>query len=155
MEASTGIVIRPSKVEDAEVLHQIHQSSIHAIGSSFYSDEQKDAWRAAVTRDSWTTRILELTSYVATFQGEVTGFVAWQDSEIEQIFVAPQFGKQGLGRALMTFALDQISTHDIFLVASLNAVHFYERCGFIHVEDLVRQRGGVDIPCIRMRRSIV
>jgi putative acetyltransferase len=148
-------MIRQATVEDAEDLYRVHQSSVEAIGASFYSEEQKNAWCAAVTRESWSTRVLELTSYVATIEGEVVGFVAWQDSEIEQIFVAPQFGKQGVGRTLMSFALDQIVAQDIFLVASLNAVVFYEWFGFRNAEDLVRVRGGVDIPCIRMKRPAV
>jgi predicted N-acetyltransferase YhbS len=155
VEAPVGLVIRPATVDDADDLFRIHQSSIERINPSFYSEKQKNAWRAAVTHESWPTRILELTSFVATIQGEVVGFVAWHDSEIEQIFVAPDFGKLGIGRTLMSFALEKTPVQDMYLVASLNAVEFYEWFGFRPVEQMIRQRGGVDIPCIRMKRPSV
>ncbi|MBS1700084.1 MAG: GNAT family N-acetyltransferase [Armatimonadetes bacterium] len=151
MEATTGLTIRSADVADGPALHHVFVSSIREIDETFYSSEQKLAWEAAVSPDSWPTRILELTFFVAVRDGEIVGFISWQRSEIEHVYALPN--QTGIGSILMRHAIASMPVGDLALTSSLNAERFYQKFGFWSVEALLKVRRGVEIPCIRMRRT--
>ncbi len=155
MEASTGLIIRDAKPEDSVAMHRIFLSAIWEIEDSFYNQAQKLAWENAVQADSWTTRMIELAFIVAVKQDEVVGFASWSDTKLEHLYVAPSYGRQGIGSALLNEVLSHFSERDIELIASNNAHAFYTKIGFADEEQLIKQLGPVDVPCIRMKRPSV
>ena len=92
---------------------------------------------------------------VAELDGKIVGFASWSDTDLEHIYVASDSGHQGIGAKLMDTVLVKFGNFEITLTASLNAARFYSKYGFIEEEYLVKQREGVDIPCIRMKRPAV
>lgn len=152
METAPELVIRPATTEDAKDFHRIFCESIDAIDEGFYDSSQRQAWQEAVAGDSWATRILELTFFVAEQDGVVLGFISWHQGEIVHVYAV---GRKGIGQALMDYALAHMPPGETTLTSSLNAEKFYQRFGFIHEELISKERGGVHIPCIRMRRPSV
>jgi GNAT superfamily N-acetyltransferase len=155
VEASTGLKIRKAVTDDALAIHQIFTSSIYGIGEGIYSRPQKQAWAEAVIADSWSTRILELHFYVAESETKVAGFISWFEGEIVHVYVDANFSGQGIGHQMMEYALSHLKDRNVTLTSSLNALTFYEKFGFESEERIEKERGGVLIPCIRMRRPLV
>jgi GNAT superfamily N-acetyltransferase len=70
---------------------------------------------------------------VAERDGAVIGFAVTlpidaSHAELDGLFVAPDIWRSGAGRALVGAAA---SDRVLSVVANPNALHFYERCGFI------------------------
>ena len=155
VEATTGLTIRAARAEDADAIHEVFVSAIRSIDGSDYSPEQKAAWEKAVRPDSWATRMLEFEFKVAEFDGKTVGFASWSKTDLEHIYVASDSRRQGVGSTLMEAVLEHFGKQEVMLTASLNAVKFYAKYGFLEEMTLVKQREGVDIPCIRMKRPAV
>ena len=149
MEAISGLVIRKAVAEDAAAIHHVFCESIARISFEFYCEVQKQAWVEAISLESWTTTMLELHLFVAEANDEVAGFVSWYGHEIVHVY---SIGPKSTGTQLMTFALDSMGAGEVTLTSSLNAERFYEQFKFVRQELIVKERGGIEIPCVRMRR---
>lgn len=155
MEEAIGLKVRKAVADDAPAIHRVFTDSIFGISEEYYTQPQKQAWAEAVIADSWSTRILELHFYVAEFDAQVAGFISWFEGEIVHVYVSDKFSGQGIGHRMMNHALIQLQGRNITLTSSLNALKFYEKYGFETEERLEKERGGISIPCIRMRRNSV
>jgi ribosomal protein S18 acetylase RimI-like enzyme len=76
---------------------------------------------------------------VAEDEGKIVGFAQYfpPDSSLEAVHVLPSYGKQGIGKTLVTRVEEIASTQGarkIILGASANAVGFYEKCGYARKE---------------------
>jgi len=73
--------------------------------------------------------------FVVKKAGEVIGtarvrFVTGDCAKIERMAVLKPFGKQGAGKALLTFILARVEASQVILHAQWTAVPFYKACGF-------------------------
>ncbi len=71
--------------------------------------------------------------YILVQEGLLVGSVALKGNEIDDLIVAPEFQGRGIGREILLWALDHISSEPIVLhVADWNkrAIHLYKNCGF-------------------------
>jgi putative acetyltransferase len=83
-------------------------------------------------------------------EGRVVGFLALLGNEVGALFVAPEFHRQGIGRALMDHAREIRSTLEVevFVEKSLGR-SFYEPYGFEPFEYKMHEPTGHEV--IRMR----
>lgn len=82
-------------------------------------------------------------SYVALREGLLIGYIiclsALDESSIANLAIDPQFQRQGFGKELLRFAMDELATQGIkrmFLDVrrgNLAAQGLYEQFGFVHV----------------------
>ena len=88
--------------EEAE-LRRVFMSSVHALASDCYTQEQLDAWApAAYDKQRWADKIIALRPFVATVEGRVTGYADLQESGyIDHFFVSGDFSGRGVGSELM------------------------------------------------------
>ncbi len=75
-------------------------------------------------------------------------------NEVDALFVNPDHGGQGIGQALMQRLLAMADRErEVVLSASLNAVPFYQRQGFVSVrEEAYPHPSGVALASVSMRR---
>jgi putative acetyltransferase len=99
--------------------------------------------------------------FVAENGGEVAGFGVLDPNTalINATYVSPREVGRGVGRALLE-AMEAEATQGGFsqtrLNATLNAVGFYERTGYVqHGLDQNRLPSGVELPCIDMRKNLL
>ncbi|WP_329753074.1 GNAT family N-acetyltransferase [Stenotrophomonas maltophilia] len=89
-------------------------------------------------------------------QGGLLGFGVFDAdaNEVDALFVDPDRGGQGIGQALMQRLLAMADRErEVVLSASLNAVPFYQRQGFISVrEEVYPHPSGVALASVSMRR---
>ena len=88
--------------------------------------------------------------FVAEEEGQVAGFAALVDGELDGLFVEPALWRRGIGRLLVEEAVHEARRQgrSITVVASPTALGFYQRCGF-STEGEEQTRFG---PAIRMSR---
>lgn len=87
---------------------------------------------------------------VAEIGGEIVGFAAVVDGDLDGLFVEPKLWRRGVGQALVEAAAHEARHNGLSLtvVAEPGARGFYERCGF-SAEGEVQTRFG---PALRMSR---
>jgi ribosomal protein S18 acetylase RimI-like enzyme len=69
----------------------------------------------------------------AVSDDKIIGYVAWRDPYyIAQLYVLPESQNRGVGGALLDAVIARSGCDRLHLRASINAIGFYERCGFTH-----------------------
>lgn len=126
--------IRPATIEDRQGLWQVHTQAIRQSTKSHYTAQQIEAWAGRLIPEYYTPNPEVFVVAVAD-DGSIIGFgeLNLEKGEIEAVFVAPDYGRHGIGRRLLQFLEDIATQHgriELILDASLNAVGFYEHMGY-------------------------
>lgn len=173
--------VRPATLGDARAVRDLHVASIHRFGPEAYNDAEVEAWASTDDSDDSGYPIGEDDHYLVVAeraarrasegtsgeQGdpqargrEVAGFghLAIPDREVTAVYVHPDHANVGVGSALLA-ALEGFARGrdiaELWLVASLNAVNFYERVGYERVGETTHETtGGVELDCVEMRKYL-
>lgn len=128
--------LRAAVPGDLDALKRVRdESARHACGA-VYSPAQLAAWLARPLPAKMRALIDAECVLVAESDGEIVGYGAIDlaTAEIEAVFVAPRAMGSGLGRRLLHQLEDIARAGDVralSLSASLNAVPFYRRAGYV------------------------
>lgn len=148
---------RTGTMDDVDALWALRTRCVRETCSSHYPAEVIAPWSASPAPAQYT-RLLEQGGCVVAedVQGALLGFGVFDASgnEVDALFVDPDRGGQGIGQALMQHLLDMADRScDVVLSASLNAVPFYQRQGFISMgEEAYPHPSGVALASVSMRR---
>jgi putative acetyltransferase len=139
------IRVRRAGVEDAAALCELSVRSIRGSASTHYDADQLDAWagRRTVEGHEWMTRntvvlIAEADDTMAGFCSVALEAVGdLQAGEVDQLFVAPEYGGRGVAPILLAAVADRaraagltrLGTH-----ASWRALPTFERMGYRRIE---------------------
>lgn len=90
-----------------------------------------------------------------TKQGsEITGFIGVTESNIEMLFVKPEYFGVGIGRKLIEYALDSFGSSKVDVnEQNPNAIGFYEKMGFKKVGRSALDGQGNPFPLVHMVRN--
>ncbi len=154
------MLIRNAIESDAEQIWTLHAESIRHFCSGVYTFEQIDEWVGALALERYRAAMKALEFVVAEDDGKVQGFciLNLQTGELHAIYLSPAATGHGLGRKLMDWAETTAHQHgwkELILQATLNAVPFYEKCGF-QIECTTNQPlpSGMSRACVRMRKIL-
>ena len=152
--------IREAVAADAAQIIDIHSRSIRALCSGDYTAEQIEAWIGKRTPEEMALRIARHPFFVAQRNGKLSGFATFnmKSSELLSIYVDPEFARQGVASALMNVLLADARNKGLtalWLDASLTAVPFYERIGFVCTMETTHAFHGVPLKCMRMEMSLI
>lgn len=90
--------------------------------------------------------------WIAEVDGTVAGFITFADGWLNQLYVAPQFQRQGIGSDLLKVATQSQGTLQLWVFESnVPAIQFYERAGFGVVERTDGAANEAKMPDIRMQ----
>jgi len=82
----------------------------------------------------------------------VIGFIGVADKKIEMLFLDPKYFGQGLGKILMSFALNELSADKVDVnEQNIKAVNFYKKLGFEIIERTEKDDQGRNYPLLRMK----
>lgn len=121
-------MIRPYRPEDNESLVRIWldaSAAAHSFIAAAYWQEQADAMRRhyLLSARNWV--------YVADDSREPAGFISLKGNYVAALFVSPERQRQGIGRALLSKAMQQQHSLELAVYAeNAGAVAFYRRQGF-------------------------
>lgn len=153
------INIRPATAKDRQALWQVHTSAIRQTAKSHYDAAQIEAWAGRLTPEGYAPN--PDVFFVAEAEGNVVGFAELnlERGEIEAVFVAPDYGRRGIGRRLLQTLEDLAAQRGLTplpLDASLNAVTFYEQMGYRQKEPTVQLLGkdAVPVPGMLMTKNL-
>lgn len=154
------MLIRAYAAGDAEATLTVFQRAIRVTASRDYSPAQLAAWAPDdVNRAAWASRRAAAATVVATLDNRVVGFTDVDDrGYIDMMFVDPDVARRGVATALLEWVVDQARRRGIRQLTSqvsLTARGFFEKNGFVVVEERHPVRSGVALTNFLMRRSPV
>ena len=166
---------REAQESDASSIHSIHSLCIHELCSTHYTKDQIDTWAKRQTPERFAKFIAQKDTVFLVAETleskEVIGFghmgkskdprfSSHVDYEVYGFYISPSFGRRGVGKALMT----ELERQAIRLgckgymgvCATLNAVPFYEKCGYVVIKEGVHCLGStcVDLECKIMEKQL-
>ena len=155
------LIIRKAEQEDCPSIADVHTSAIRAISTSLYTPEEIEAWAVPRTPESYKESIRSKEFYVAVEDDVIVGFgVLNQGSrEIEAVYVSPDVMRRGVGLTILGLLEERaraLGLEVLSLNASLNAVRFYKRAGYVAQEESkYRLPSGVEIACVPMVKRLI
>ena len=160
-----AMTIRPAKPEDAVEMVRLHRAAVQAVSDADYPANVREAWSPPPTpeREAWLVgRITdsEIFARVADDGGRIVGFVFASPlpAKVHALYVHPDEGGRGVGRALLEAAEAHARAQgagEMVLMASRNAVRFYEACGYTRGEDTTQALAdGTVMDAVHMRRGL-
>ncbi|HGM5958262.1 MULTISPECIES: GNAT family N-acetyltransferase [Stenotrophomonas] len=148
---------RTGTMDDVARLWALRTRCVREICSSHYPPEVIAPWSASPPPSQYARLLSQGGCVVAEDgQGVLLGFGVFDTdaNEVDALFVDPDRGGKGIGQALMQRLLAMADRdREVVLSASLNAVPFYQRHGFISVrEETYPHPSGVALASVSMRR---
>ena len=144
------VTVRPATPADAPAVARVHDAALRTEGRDRYSRAELDAM-APPERDPGTVdgAILdEPGRYVVVAEAPGVAGVAGvhlESGRLFGVFVDPERTGEGLGRVLFEAVESrarEVGLDRLTVRSALNAVGFYEACGFERAEDAVGPGGG-------------
>jgi putative acetyltransferase len=140
-------------------LFEVYYSAIHLIARDDYSEEQLNAWAPSdLDRQLWVNRIRGINPFVAEIDGEPVGYAdVQQNGYIDHFFVSGNHSRKGVGKALMNVIHSEaklLPINELTSNVSLTAQPFFERFGFVVVEQRKPVIRGVELRNALMRKEL-
>lgn len=138
MHTGLRVKIRQAAVSEAAFLSAL---AVEAKAHWGYSVDTIESWRQQLQISS--ADIASKPIFVGVVDGKIAGFYSLTPSrsvwELESLWVAPPFMRRGVGRALMTHALDKSfrgGASSVTADADPNAEAFYLSCGAVRRSEI-------------------
>lgn len=154
------LTIRRARQEDCQFIPSVHAAAVSGISTALYTPEEIQAWAVPKKPESYEESIRSKEFFVAEEDSVIVGFgVLNQESgEVEAVYVSPGAGRRGIGLAVLGKLEERAGALGLGLLrlnASLNAVPFYQRAGYVaQKESKYRLSNGVEIACVPMVKAI-
>ena len=137
------LTIRRATQEDREAVWRVHGRAIRETCASHYSQDVIQIWAGGLRPEKYAEAIERYEFFVAEEDGEVVGFgeLGPESGEIQGLYVSPDVKGRGVGWQLLRTLEEKARARglgSLSLVASLNAVAFYERAGYKPVGELTK-----------------
>jgi len=155
--AGQSPALRVGTAEEAERLWGLRTRCVRELCSTAYPPEVIAPWAASPPPAQYAGLIAQGGCVVAEDgAGQLLGYgiLDTAGNEIDALFVDPDCGGRGIGQVLMQ-ALQAMAdpARPLLLSASLNAVPFYQRCGFRALrEESYPHPTGIPLASVRMQR---
>ena len=154
------IAFRQARLGDIALLWELRTRAVAHNCPGHYTPDVLAAWLASPPPASLARHIEHGGGLVAVDDGTIVGYAVLDllTGEVDAAFVEPACQGRGIGRVL----LDTLEANAraggierLYLSASLNALPFYERAGFVALrEALYPHRSGVGIASVFMEKVL-
>lgn len=149
-----AFTIRPAGLADAEALCALHKAAVRRLCLGAYTSEEIEAWLAEREPAGFRQAMTDggETMLVAERDGAVAGFASIKGTVLFALYVDPARGR-GAGRLLLAAVEDEVRRRGaavLSLQATLNAVPFYRKHGFMRQDRSTVRRGGRDLAVLDM-----
>lgn len=143
---------------------ELHHAAVRGLAVEHYPEAVINAWAPLPVTEGAVARVAanpdrEL-RFIAEVDGNPAGLAALvaKDGELRACYVAPDFCRHGVGRALIAAverAADEAGLASLWLDASTNAVPFYRSLGYdVDRPATHRLAAGVEMACFRMSKTL-
>jgi GNAT superfamily N-acetyltransferase len=147
--------IRQATVDDVGALFRLHQASVRGLCAAAYSAQHIDTWFEGRTPEIYLPLLRHGQILLAELETQLAGFVGAVPGEVTSLFVLPELAGQGIGKLLFHRGLSyaqQSFAGPVTVIATKNAVDFYQRWGFEPIEEgtFVRGPNHLQYPVVKM-----
>ena len=161
-----NVEIRRAGIADVVDIAAAHLDSIRSIGSHYYSADVVTEWGSRVSGQLYATAMANGEIFFVGLRANelnpiVLGFSSHRVEAGEHrtaVYVRGSAVRQGIGSALFRVAEANAiaaGARSIHVAASLAAVEFYKKNGFLELERGAHQlESGLTMPCVFMRKSL-
>lgn len=174
-----GFTSRLATKADADRLRVVMDASINQLQRGFLTDDQVESSRAIMGIDNQL--IVDGTYFVVERAGVIAGCGGWSRratlygsdatpgrnpdlldpavdaARVRAMYTAPTFARQGVGWLILTLC-ERAAAAEGFtrlqLMGTMSGQPLYIAYGFIPVEDVLDDRGGAEVPLVRMEKQI-
>ncbi len=146
--------------EILQELIEIHKKCISNTNSQFYEQEQINEWLSTIKLKNIQDQLNSTTWIVIKNNNKILGFAQYslEDKEIYQIHIDPDEQGKGYGRELYNYIENDFRINkikQISLLATLNAVQFYEKLDFRIIKEIKFPLVKTKIKMIKMSKELV
>ncbi len=158
MTGDRAVRLRVGRADEADRLWVLRTRCVRELCSTAYPPEVIAPWSASPPPQHYRALLAGGGGVIAEdAEGALLGYgvIDLAGNEIDALFVDPDCGGRGIGLALMQ-AMEALAdpARPLVLSASLNAVPFYQRCGFEALrEESYPHPSGVALASVRMQRT--
>jgi GNAT superfamily N-acetyltransferase len=158
MTGDRAVRLRVGRADEADRLWVLRTRCVREVCSTAYPPEVIAPWSASPPPQHYRALLAAGGGVIAEdAEGALLGYgvIDLAGNEIDALFVDPDCGGRGIGLALMQ-AMEALAdpARPLVLSASLNAVPFYQRCGFEALrEESYPHPSGVALASVRMQRT--
>lgn len=93
--------------------------------------------------------------FCSVYENTVVGFIGIADKKVEMLFLDPNYFGYGIGKKLLTFAVDELNADKVDVnEQNTKALKFYQKFGFEIVERTDQDDQGRNYPILRMKLGI-
>ena len=146
-------IIRPARSDEYDEVARVWMNSWASTGLDAASELRLEQLRARVRHDvanGWSL-------YVADISGAIAAMLALQlaDRNLDQLFVAPAYQGEGLGRMLMAFTREHLPDEIWLRCVRENekAWRWYEREGFVYEREAISPMTGHMMKYYRWKKT--
>ena len=156
------VQFRQATPADAAAILAVKRAAIRELTGDHYGDAQTDAWapdddalpsfEAAIESERFTVLLADVDDETVGY-----GVLNGSAGRIDAAYVHPDHARGGIATSLVGQLETRAGMRDIDeldVVASLNAVPFYESLGYWRLETETRDIGGVEIDFAVMRKHL-
>jgi len=158
MTGDRAVRLRVGRADEADRLWVLRTRCVRELCSTAYPPEVIAPWSASPPPQHYRALLAGGGGVIAE-DAECAllgyGVIDLAGNEIDALFVDPDCGGRGIGLTLMQ-AMEALAdpARPLVLSASLNAVPFYQRCGFEALrEESYPHPSGVALASVRMQRT--
>lgn len=133
-------------------MDEIWRDSVQKVISASYPQEIMDIWfrYEPHEHEHWRVEIESKAVYILRSDSEICGWVMFDEQELHGLFVKSSCQGQGFGREMFEFAVTHMTKRPVKILATLNAVPFYECMGCLAEGMSVVRRTERDIYVVNM-----
>ena len=152
--------IRRAHSDDGPGIHAAHAAAILVTCRSHYAAEEVAVWAERLTPASYAEDVVQRDVFVAEDGARILGFgvLDANDREVRAVYVHPDAGRRGMGRALLHVLETTARLRGpgrLHLDSSLNAVPFYLAAGWARERATTHTLApGRDIACVVMTKTL-
>ena len=154
------VTVRDFVMDDAAATLSVFLDAITVTASADYSPQQVAAWSAPQDRTvpEWGLSRASTNTIVAIVSGRIAGFSdVDSDGYIHMMFVASEFGRRGVARALLMEVESRARTIGVTALAtnaSITGRPFFEHYGFAVIAEQYPVSRGVQLTNYRMTKQV-
>lgn len=152
--------IRKANIRDERDILEIHQEAIESGCVNDYSERQIASWAAPQGLPPFKEQLKSSLFLIAEEGGQCIGFgcIKRDKTEIEALFVKPDYFGRGVGSKLLSCleqTVNSVGSIEICVDSTINAAPFYKKQGYQFLCDVVHvEPDGTEVQCLKMVKTI-
>lgn len=141
------MLIRRYVPQDIDEIIRLFRETVHTVNAADYSSEQLDAWAPEdIDAGAWDEALRADFAVVAICDGRIAGFGNIDRSgHLDKLYVSKDYQRQGIASQICDVLEAHFPTLVTMTTASITAVPFFEKRGYVTLEEQKVERNGVEL----------